>query len=138
MSTYFNDKQQQPTDDMLAGALGETKVLLDELIHFIETEFGECQPEWKYYSSKIGWSLKLFNKKRNVVFIGPEEGYFNVAFAFGEKPYGPILESKLPTFIKDELRNAPAYVEGRPLRMEIKSPLHMENLKQLVVFKLRY
>jgi hypothetical protein len=138
MSTYFNDKLQQPTDDMLVGALGETKVLLDELIHFIETEFGECRPEWKYYGNKYGWSLKLFNKKRNVVFVGPEEGYFNVAFAFGEKPYEAIMESKLPAFIKDELRNAPVYVEGRPLRMEIKSPLHMNDLKQLVVFKLHH
>lgn len=137
MSTYFNDKQQQPTDDMLAGALGETKVLLDELIHFIETEFGECRPEWKYYGSKIGWSLKLFNKKRNVVFVAPEEGYFKVAFAFGGKPYEAIMESKLPAFIKDELRNAPVYVEGHPLRMEIKGPMHIEDLKQLVVFKLR-
>jgi hypothetical protein len=138
MSTYFNDKQQQPTDDMLAEALGETKVLLDELIDFIETEFGECRPEWKYYGNKYGWSLKLFNKKRNVLFVGPEEGYFNTAFAFGEKTYEAIMESKLPAFIKDELRNAPVYVEGRPLRMEIKSPLHMDDLKQLVVFKLRH
>ena len=46
------------------------------------------------------------------------------------------MESKLPTFIKDELRNAPVYVEGRPLRMKIKSPLHINDLKQLVIFKL--
>ena len=63
MSALFNDKQLQPTEEMLAEALGETKALLDSIGVFIETEFGEFHPEWKFYGSKLGWSLKLFNKK---------------------------------------------------------------------------
>ena len=136
MSSFFNNKQLQPTDEMLASALGETKELLDAIIQFIETEFGESHIEWKYYGTKIGWSLKIFNKKRNIVFVGPEDGYFRVAFAFGEKAYQEIMKSDLPDSIKQQLIAAKVYVEGRPLRLEIRKKVDVEPFWQLIKIKL--
>jgi len=135
MSTFFNNKNQQPTDEMLALALGETKELLDTIVLFIETEFSECHFEWKYYGVKIGWSLKLINKKRNIVFVGPEDGYFRLAFAFGEKAYQQILKSNLPDAIKQQMSEAKVYVEGRPLRLEIRKKEDIEPLWQLIGIK---
>jgi len=136
MSTYFNNKQLQPTDEMLACALGDTKEILHAIVQFIETEFGESHIEWKYYGAKIGWSLKIFNKKRNVVFVGPEDGYFRVAFAFGQKAYLEIIKSNLPDYIKQQLTEAKVYVEGRPLRLEIREHTDAEPLWQLIKIKL--
>jgi hypothetical protein len=135
MSLTFNDKQNQPTNELVSTIMGESKGLLDELINYIETQFGECTPEWKFYGTKIGWSLKLLNKKRNLIFIGPEEGYFRAAFAFGEKACQAILASEMPETIKDELRTAKVYVEGRPLRLTVKTPTELTLLKQLVDIK---
>jgi hypothetical protein len=136
MSSYFNDKQLQPTDEMLSLALGETKKLLDSIILFVENEFGESHLEWKYYGIKYGWSLKIFNKKRNIVFVGPEEGYFRLAFAFGEKAYHEIMKSNVPDSIKQQLQEAKLYVEGRPLRLEIRNTIDVEPLWQLIKIKL--
>jgi hypothetical protein len=136
MSTFFNNKQLQPTDEMLASALGETKELLDSIVQFIKTEFGESHIEWKYYGAKIGWSLKIFNKKRNVVFLGPEDGYFRVAFSFGEKAYQEIMKSDLPDSIKQQLLESKVYVEGRVLRLEIREKANAEPLWQLIRIKL--
>ena len=136
MPALFNDKQLQPTEEMLAGALGETKALLDSIGEFIETEFGEFHPEWKFYGSKLGWSLKLFNKKRNVLFVGPETGYFRVAFAIGEKAFQEIMRSELPDSIKNQLSTTTVYAEGRPLRLEITSKEDAEPLFQLIKIKL--
>ena len=136
MSTLFNEKHLQPTEEMLTGALCETKVLLDSIGKFIETEFGEFHREWKFYGSKLGWSLKLFNKKRNVLFVGPETGYFRVAFAIGEKVFQEILRSELPDSIKNQLSTTTVYAEGRPLRLEIRSKEDAEPLFQLIKIKL--
>ncbi|MDR3652455.1 MAG: DUF3788 domain-containing protein [Paludibacter sp.] len=136
MSTYFNDKLLTPTDEMVISALGETKYLLDSVISFIASEFDDCHTEWKYYGSKIGWSLKLFNKKRNVVFVGIEEGYFRLAFAFGEKAFQEIMKSNLPDSIKQQLSEAKVYVEGRPLRLDIKNKTDSTPLFQLIKIKL--
>ena len=136
MSGYFNSKLQQPTDEMLASALGETKKILDDIISFIKAEFGESHIEWKYYGAKFGWSLKIYNKKRNVVFVGPEDGYFRLAFTFGQKAYIEIINSNLPDSIKQQLIEAKVYVEGRPLRLEIRNQKDAEPLWQLIKIKL--
>lgn len=136
MSTLFNDKLTQPTDEMLVTVLGQTKEYIDSIIRFISTEFGECHPEWKYYGSKYGWSMKIFNNKRNVLFLGPEQGYFNVAFAFGEKAYLQIMNSDLPETIKEQIAASKAYVEGRPLRLEIRNEGNLELLFKLIKIKL--
>ena len=137
MSTYFNDILFQPTDEMLASALGETKEIFDTIVRFIGTEFGESHIEWKHYGAKIGWSIKILNKKRNVMFVGPEDGYFRVAFAFGQKAYLEIIESNLSDEIKQQITNGKVYVEGRPLRLEIRNQSDAEPLRQLIKIKLK-
>jgi hypothetical protein len=137
MSTLFSDKLLQPTDEMLALALGETKEIFDAIVLFIETEFGESHIEWKHYGAKIGWSIKVFNKNRNVMFVGPEDGYFRIAFAFGQKAYLEIIDSNLPDIIKLQLTESKVYVEGRPLRLEIRNQTDVEPLWQLINIKLR-
>jgi hypothetical protein len=136
MSGYFNNKLQQPTDEMLTSALGETKKILDDIISFIETEFGESSVEWKFYGAKIGWTLKVFNKKRNVFFVGPEDGYFKMAFIFGNKAYLKIINSNLPDYIKRLLTESKVYMEGRSLQLEIRNIADAMPLQELVKIKL--
>jgi len=71
------------------------------------------------------------------LFVGPENGYFRVAFAFGQKAYLEILESNLPDAIKQQLIEAKIYVEGRPLRLEIRNQTDAEPLWQLIKIKLK-
>jgi hypothetical protein len=136
MSTFFNNKQLPPTEEILLSVMGGAKILLDEVIRFVETEFSECRTEWKFYGIKIGWSLKVIHKKRNILFVGPEAGYFRVAFAFGEKAYRKILESDLPEYIKNQLAGATVYLEGRPLRLEIRTAGDTQLLHRLIKIKL--
>ncbi|MFA5045915.1 MAG: DUF3788 domain-containing protein [Paludibacter sp.] len=136
MSNIFINKQQEPTDEALSSTLGETKELLDSIFRFIETEFGDFHPEWKYYGTKLGWSLKLFCKKRNVVFVGPENGYFRLAFAIGDKAYNKIIQSNLPDLIKKELTSSKIYVEGRPLRFEVRKKEDLEPIFEIIRIKL--
>jgi hypothetical protein len=136
MSSIFTSKHLQPTDEMLGTALGKTKELFDSIVFFIETKFDECHTEWKYYGLKIGWSVKILNKKRNILFASPENGYFRIAFAFGEKAFQEIIKSNLPDSIKQQLHEAKIYVEGRPLRLEIRKKEDLDPLYQLIRIKL--
>jgi len=137
MSTLFNNKNEEPNDAILAAALGESKEWLDAISLFIEKEFGDFHSEWKFYGEKQGWSMKLFHKKRNVLFVAPKNGHFRVAFAFGEKAYKDVLQSDLPDTIKQELISAKVYVEGRALRLEIRSKEDFGTVCQLIRIKLK-
>jgi len=80
---------------MLQHGLKGSKHHLDAIIQFIQTEYGEARPEWKHYGKKVGWVLKIFNKKRNVLFVVPCDAFFKVVFTFGDKATDVILASSL-------------------------------------------
>lgn len=137
MSTNdFNNKQIMPDEAALAAEIGDTKEVLDRICRFIETETGQLTWEWKHYGQKSGWTLKLLSKKRNLLFVGPESGYFIIAFVFGDRAVEAVVKSQLPETIKNELLNARKYAEGRGIRVEIRDDSQLENVLKLIRIKI--
>ena len=135
-ASIFDNKLVEPDDNMLTHELGKSKEYLDSICEFIDNEYGDLKPEWKFYSKKSGWILKLFNKKRNVLFIVPNSGYFRTAFTFGDKASNSIMASSLPNNIKEELKSVKKYSEGRTIQLEIKSKTDLKNILQMIKIKL--
>lgn len=135
-SSDFNNKQVMPDEAALAAEIGETKEVLDRICQFIETVTGQLTHEWKHYGQKSGWTLKLLSKKRNLLFVGPESGYFIIAFVFGDRAVEAVVKSGLPETIKNELVNARKYAEGRGIRFEIRDDSQLDNVMQLIKIKL--
>ncbi len=126
-----------PDEAALASEIGETKQYLDRICRFIEEETGHLTLEWKHYGQKSGWTLKLLSKKRNLLFVGPEDGFFIIAFVFGDRAVEAVLKSMLPEAIKNELLNARKYAEGRGIRFEIRDESELENVLQLIKIKIK-
>jgi hypothetical protein len=120
-ASIYTEKLVKPDDTMLACDLGEAKSYLDKITGFIESEYGDFVPEWKFYNQKSGWILKLFTKKRNVLFVIPCDNYFRVSFTLGEKASDLVFNSQLPVTIKKELLEAKQYAEGRTIQIEVKA-----------------
>lgn len=137
-ASIYTEKLVEPDDKMLIFDLAETKNYLDRIAYLIESEYGDFKPEWKFYSKKSGWILKMFTKKRNVLFIVPCEKYFRVAFTFGEKASDLIFNSELPDAIKKDLLMAKKYAEGRTIQIEVKLAYDLDNVLEMIRIKLRY
>lgn len=136
-ASIYDEKLITPTNKMLEVDLLSTKKYLDEITSFIDTNYGYVKPEWKFYNKKSGWVLKLFNKKRNVLFVVPCKGYFRVAFTFGEKASELVFQNEiLPQFIKDELSNAKKYAEGKTIQVEVKKQSDFNSIIELIKIKL--
>jgi len=136
-SSIFDEKSVKPTEKNLSEALGASFKYWEEIKSAVEAEFGGLTEEWKYYGPKSGWILKSFHKKRNLFFLTPLEGYFRVAFVFGERAVAAIERSDLPKDLIGEVRNARKFAEGRGLRLEVKKPGDVENIKKLVTIKIK-
>lgn len=136
-SSIFSDKLIKPDKQNLVEALQNTYKLWEEIRKYIRSEFGETVEEWKYYNSKIGWTLKSLNKKRNLFFFIPCDKYFKISFAFGEKAVTEIEKSNLPDKIIEEIKNARKYMEGRGLRVEVKKRKDVDIIKKLVDIKIK-
>ena len=132
----FDDKSTEPRTADLRSALGRSSALWDSLIAHLETEFAPLDKTWNFAGAKWGWSLRLKQKKRTVLYMTPCSKHFLVGFALGEKAVEaahsyPLADSTLA--IIDE---APRYAEGRAVRIEVKTKKDLAVVKQLAAVKM--
>jgi hypothetical protein len=120
---------------MLAQVLGTSYKLWDKIKSSLTNDYGNLDEDWKYYGQKIGWTLKLLYKKRNLFFLTPYKNYFQIAFIFGDKAVTVIEQSDIPPTIIDEIKNARKYVEGRGLRIIVKKQSDVRVVLKLTEIK---
>jgi hypothetical protein len=136
-ASIFSDKSVTPDNKKLSDGLGKSYMLWEELLKTLREEHGKLTEEWKYYGQKIGWTLKLFYKKRNLFFFTPCDKYFRLSFVFGDKAVSEIEKSSLPKNIINELLSARKYAEGRGLRIEVRKKSNLKSIKRLVEIKIK-
>lgn len=120
-----------PANMDLRALLGESYGALETFVR----RNRELRPEWKDYGRKLGWSLKLFDGKRNLCFLTPHEGRLMVGFVLGARTTEAALVSALPEVIKQQIRDARVYAEGRGVRLEVRTAADLEVAQQLLELK---
>jgi len=75
-TSIFDIKERVPNEDDLKEVLKENLSVWNQLIDYLEKEYGPLQMEWKFYSKKAGWSNRVSNEKRNLIFLIPNDEYF--------------------------------------------------------------
>jgi len=124
------DRPQPPAEKEIRARLGAAFPLYRALL-----DSGPFRPEWKFYGARYGWSLKLFEKKRNLCFIAPKEGAFDVAFVFGERAAEAALAGPAQEWLKEALRSARRYPEGRGVRVTVATTAELEQVQELLAIK---
>ena len=75
--------------------------------------------EWFYSGKKRGWSYRIKDNKRAIIYLQPRDKFFKVSFAFGQKATDTILESDISLEIKNDLKQAKVYKEGWGIQIEV-------------------
>jgi hypothetical protein len=133
----FIEKSIMPNDDLIITVMKNSYPLYGEIFDYFKTKSSNIHTEWKYYGKKNGWLLKHFDDKRNIFFLVIYEGYFKISFTFGDKVVREILDSdSVSNSVKVSFENAKKYVEGTTILYEVKSKSDVDNVKQLIRFKM--
>ncbi|ALR31014.1 hypothetical protein ATE47_10960 [Chryseobacterium sp. IHB B 17019] len=138
MKSIFNIKDEIPTLDQLKEALGETYDLWQCLEKFTHEHDHNSKSEWHFSGQKFGWSLRVKDKKRVIIYLLPREKFFKAAFVFGQKAIEKILESNISESIKTELINAKIHAEGRGIRIEVRDRSHLKDIEKLIEIKIAH
>ena len=133
----FIGKPEPPADADLATGLGTAKPAWDSLLVAMAEQHGVNVQEWKSYSSKAGWSLRLARAKRTVVWLSPCEGCFRVAFIFGDRALEAVRVLKLSAQAARALDEAVRYPEGTGVRLLVKAAKDLPSVLKLAVAKLQ-
>jgi len=135
--SIFMDKGAAPTQNDLKTGLGpEAFELWQALAGYVKSRYPRATEEWKFPGAKYGWSFRLNDRKRVIIYMIPMDRYFEVAFVFGQKATEEVLASDVDERIKTDLQNARAYAEGRGIRISMKDATFLNDVKTLVGIKI--
>jgi hypothetical protein len=134
--SFFVDKSVIPTEESLKYALAETYPFWIQIQNYVITKYPQSYSEWSFPGAKFGWSFRIKDKKRVIIYLLPRHGYFKVALVFGDKAVNEILNSDISQNIKTELSGAKKYAEGRGIRIEINNSSILSDIEKLIEFKL--
>ncbi len=132
----FDDKSSTPRAAELRKTLGRTAGLWDELKEHLESEYQPLSEKWTFAGQKWGWSLQLKQKKRTILYMTPREGFFTAGFVLGERAVKAARESGLPEPVLAMIESAKKYVEGRGVRIELRTKKDLNNTKKLAAIKM--
>lgn len=136
--SIFTEKNSQPDDHQLKSQLGTTYSLWKSLVEYSFDKYPKAMAEWNFPGEKYGWSFRVKDQKRAIIYLLPRERYFKVAFVFGQKATDAVLQSNVSPLIKSELKVAKVYAEGRGIRVEIRDEAAIKDVKELIDIKLMF
>jgi len=116
--SIFEDKSVVPDDDLVASALAGSYPLWVDLQKFVKDNYPNVAAEWKFYGKSSGWVCKLLSKKKNLLFFIPKDGCFRLRFGISEKVAPSIESADIPDIIKEAVRIATPYTEGRSVDLD--------------------
>jgi len=135
-TNLFAGQTEQPTESHLAAALGDRHELWQHLVTDLKDELAIDTAEWHTSSVKLGWSLRLQAKKRNIVYLGPREGWFLASFALGDKAIAAARKSDLSSRVLRLIAESKRYPEGTAVRIEVRSDSDLQTVKKLAKIKI--
>jgi Protein of unknown function (DUF3788) len=138
MKSVFTNKSATPTEIQLQEALGATYVYWQTFAEHTLKLYPEATSEWHFSSEKFGWSFRIKDKKRVIIYLLPRDQFFKVAFVFGQKATDAVMESNITDAIKTELQTAKVYAEGRGIRIDIRDQKNTEDILKLIAVKIAH
>ncbi len=134
----FDDKSAKPDVSDLKKTLGRSAVHWDDLITHIAAKYAPVDETWNFAGAKWGWSLRLKQKRRTILYMTPCRGHFLVGFALGEKAVTATRGSDLPRSTLKIIDEARKYAEGRAVRIEVKNRNSLAIAKKLAAVKMEH
>ena len=132
----FCDKTKKPGSKEILKVLGRSSASWVALIEWAAQEYPPLTEEWQCYSEKWGWSLRLKQKKRAILYMTPQARQFLVGLILGDKAVAAALKMKLPAAVVKQIQTAKRYPEGKALRFEIRFKKDLEVVKNLAGAKM--
>jgi len=132
----FDDPSQPPSADELRHTLGPSADLWSALLQHVQSACAPLSELWNHSGAKFGWSLRLKQKDRVILYLTPQRGGFLVGLVLGERAAQSAEAGALPPLALAALTAAPKYAEGRGIRLSVTSSAALKAVQALLAFKL--
>lgn len=117
----FADKAKQPDEAALREVLGRSSVHWQAIVDALARDYPPLDLAWQHGGAKWGWTLRLRQKKRTIVYLTPGQSHFVAGFAVGEKAAQAARRAGLSPALLRAVATAPRYAEGRAVRLDVRN-----------------
>jgi hypothetical protein len=121
-----------PTANEVATLLGKSHASFEVL-----TRRAGAVCEWRQYSKTAPWVVKVSESERTLFYITPRPGHFEVTVVLGERAVAAALGGRVGKKLHASIREAKPFVEGRPVRILVRSKADVQAVEELVAVKLK-
>ena len=103
--SVFMDKAKIPSNADLQSALGHTYATWEAIRSRVLEQYPKAQAAWYHAGAKFGWSFRMKDSKRAIVYLLPRDGYFKASLIMAKhseeyKAPHDTKESQSKTLIK--------------------------------------
>lgn len=134
--SVFEDPANPPSLSDLNSALAAAAPLWMELIQGVRAAAPQLTELWQHGGKQSGWSLRLKNGERVLVYLTPQSDGFVAGIVLGERAALEAELARLPQLARAALADAPRYAEGRGIRMRVRRRQDLTAVLALLPFKL--
>jgi hypothetical protein len=132
----FAGRASKPTERDLKTVLGGSYALWKQVVSELREELKLDGADWHTASVKYGWSFRLRLTQRNIVYLGPRNGFFVAAFVLGDKAVIALRNTDLPADLLHTIAQTKRYAEGTPVRIDVSSRDDLDVVKIIARIKL--
>ena len=132
----FDDPAHPPSLEELQHALGPSAGHWAALLQHVHSAQGALTERWHHSGAKFGWSLRVLEKDRVILYLTPQRGVFLAGLVLGERAAQSAEGASLPPLAREALIAAPRYAEGRGMRVAVSTQDGLEAVLALLPFKM--
>jgi hypothetical protein len=116
----------------MAALLGDAYSAFQALV----SRGGEAVAEWRRYSKKSPWVLKVSQGKRTLFYARPDSGTLKVTVLLGGRAVEAALAGLVSERLHASIREAKVFPEGRPVSVRIERAADFTKIEELIAVKL--
>jgi hypothetical protein len=120
-----------PPESELRDLLGRCYRVFDRVAHPGPGVTGE----WRCYKKGTPPTLKVIDGKRTLYYVRPERGSVHVSFLLGRAACEAAMAGQVPAHLRDVIRSAKEYPEGRAVRLELRRLADIADVEALLAVK---
>ncbi|WP_161971689.1 DUF3788 family protein [Flavobacterium silvisoli] len=136
MKSIFAHKDQIPNQNQLKDALAGTYEYWQTFVAHTQKLSPKATQTWHYSGDLYGWSFRIKDNKRILIYLLPRDQFFKIGMVFGPNATHQIMTSTISETIKKELQAAKAHAEGRGIRIAITEPTFIQDVLTLIDIKI--
>ena len=130
----FVDKAKKPSVKELLSILGAKRATWEELADFILESYG-VRGEMLFAGKKSGWAMRFKRSGKALATLYPAANSLRVQVVLNPAAAEAALASKVGKRIKDMIRAAHPYHDGRWLFIEVKNEKDVLDIERLLLTK---